>query len=457
MFVLKRAFTYILPPTIRKVSPSFIPLTGTGEIRIQGSDFDEGSTVQIGGIDAGTVTLLYSTTLKASVPTMFEVGPKDVVVINPDGQRAVLPDAVTVIAPPKIKSIEPSSGGVDGGTEITITGEPTVEVQGRTYASKFIDSMKVFMGDEKATEVTVVSDHVLTAIAPPNTSGLKDVEIVDRVDQSDTLEDAFSYNELPQVIRITPDNGRLSGGVDVSIHGSNFQPDAKVYFGRGTGAYRTASSVEVLSSSLITAVTPIGQPGTDDVRVTNPDNQYAILEEAFTYNPLPTISSITPNYGSSAGGTKIIIEGTGFLQGATVTIGDLPATTQVKSDTTIEAVTPPLKPGVWDVRVTNPDTQEVVMTRGFISVGEVAYNYPNPFRASQGTTFRYVTNDPVQSITVKIFNMAGVPVDVIQQVDSNEVRWQNGDVYAGIYMYLMEIEFSNRNVKHFRGVLEVYE
>ncbi len=65
------------------------------------------------------------------------------------------------------------------------------------------------------------------------------------------------------------------------------------------------------------------------------------------------------------------------------------------------------------------------MSKGFISVGEVAYNYPNPFRASQGTTFRYVTDKPVRSITVKIFNLAGVPIDVVQQMDSNEVKWYN--------------------------------
>jgi len=53
--------------------------------------------------------------------------------------------------------------------------------------------------------------------------------------------------------------------------------------------------------------------------------------------------SINPNYGSSTGGTKIIVEGTGFLQGGTVMIGELPATTQVKSDTTIEATSPLVK------------------------------------------------------------------------------------------------------------------
>ncbi len=136
-------------------------------------------------------------------------------------------------------------------------------------------------------------------------------------------------------------------------------------------------------------------------------------------------------------------------------IGENPATAQLRDNTTIEAVAPANPQGVWDVRVVNPDTQEVVMRKGFISVGEVAYNYPNPFRASQGTTFRYVTDKPVQSITVKIFNLAGVPIDVVQQVDSNEVKWYNTEVHVGLYVYLMEVELENGDIKQFRGMLEV--
>jgi len=108
------------------------------------------------------------------------------------------------------------------------------------------------------------------------------------------------------------------------------------------------------------------------------------------------------------------------------------------------------------VRVINPDTQEVIKHKVFISVGEVAYNYPNPFRASQGTTFRYVTNDAVESIKVKIFNLAGVPIDVVEQMDSNEVKWHNTEVHAGIYVYLMEVELEDGK-KQFRSMLEVYK
>jgi hypothetical protein len=87
----------------------------------------------------------------------------------------------------------------------------------------------------------------------------------------------------------------------------------------------------------------------------------------------------------------------------------------------------------------------------------VVYNYPNPFQMSQGTTFRYVTRESVQSITAKIFNIAGVPIDVVRQVGSNEVRWHNPEVHAGLYVYMLEVMLEDGRVKQFRNMLEVYK
>ncbi|MBM3211089.1 T9SS type A sorting domain-containing protein [Candidatus Poribacteria bacterium] len=144
-----------------------------------------------------------------------------------------------------------------------------------------------------------------------------------------------------------------------------------------------------------------------------------------------------------------------YYPGARTKIGEIFATTEVENDTTIRAVIPPIPRGVCDVRVINPDTQEAVKPKGFISVREVVYNFPNPFRTSQGTTFRYVTSEPVQSVTVKIFNMAGAPIDVIQQIGNNEVRWQNPDIHVGLYVYVMEIATGDGKIRKFRNVLEV--
>ena len=172
---------------------------------------------------------------------------------------------------------------------------------------------------------------------------------------------------------------------------------------------------------------------------------------------MPQITDVSPNHGPAAGGTKITVRGAGFLPGAKVIIGKRAATTEVLDDSTIEAVTPQNPQGTVDVSVINPDTQVAVKPRAFISVGEVAYNYPNPFRAEQGTTFRYVTNEPVELITVKIFNLSGVPIGVVGQRGSNEVRWYDASVHVGLYVYRLDVTLEGGKVRTFKRALEVYK
>ena len=150
--VLRRAFTYVPPPTIERVFPTFASLIGGQEIQIKGSGFIRTPIVQVGGISSPRVDFISASELNVRTPQFFAVGPQDVVVINPDEQRDVLPDAVTFLAPPKIKSVEPTSGGLAGGTKITIVGEPTVAVKvpfgaERNYPSRFVEGVEVFIGD----------------------------------------------------------------------------------------------------------------------------------------------------------------------------------------------------------------------------------------------------------------------------------------------------------------------
>ena len=441
---LQDGYIYNPKPVIDEITPEYGgPLAGGTEMIITGSNFMQGVKVYIGEELVTSVDRRSHKELHLKTPKGTE-GTKAVRVVNPDEQEDIWEAGFTYNKAPRISSVEPDAGALKGGTRITITGD------------YFMEYPDVLIGDSEGRVVHRSSTKII-AITPPSDEGAKNVKVRNRDGQEYTRRNAFTYNPAPGIISVTPNNGRLDGTM-ITIYGSGFLPEAKALISTGTSALLALQSVQVLNSTTITAIMPPGKPGPRDIFVQNTDKQISrMLENGFTYNPLPTIVSITPNYGSSAGGTKVIIEGTGFIQGANVMIGGKPATTQVKDDTTIEAITPSNPPGVWDVRVVNPDTQEVVKSKGFISLGEIAYNYPNPFRASQGTTFRYVTDDPVQSITVKIFNLAGVPIDVVQQMDSNEVKWHNTEVRVGLHVYLMEVELENGSMKQFRNTLEVYK
>jgi hypothetical protein len=77
----------------------------------------------------------------------------------------------------------------------------------------------------------------------------------------------------------------------------------------------------------------------------------------YPYAPCPlTVTAVTPNRGSTVGGTSVTITGTGFTGATAVSFGGTPATSFiVVNDTTITAVTPAHVVGVVDVTVTTPD------------------------------------------------------------------------------------------------------
>ncbi len=103
--------------------------------------------------------------------------------------------------------------------------------------------------------------------------------------------------------------------------------------------------------------------------VTNTDAQSGTLNNGYTYtvtNPAPTVTAITPNSGTANGGTPVTITGTGFLAGATVSLGGTAATgVTVVNSTSITATTPAHAAGTVNVVVTNTDAQAGTLANGY--------------------------------------------------------------------------------------------
>jgi hypothetical protein len=89
---------------------------------------------------------------------------------------------------------------------------------------------------------------------------------------------------------ISPNTGSAAGGTPITISGTGFQSGATVRIG---GAL--ANSVNVVSATQITALTPAGTPGAAAVQITNPDGQVGSLSSSFTYaqSPNPNATNLT--------------------------------------------------------------------------------------------------------------------------------------------------------------------
>ena len=353
---LNNGFTYTSSnpaPTVTSISPTTGTTAGGTSVTITGTGFLAGATVSFGGTAATNVNVVGSTSITATTPA-HAAGAVNIVVTNTDAQAGTLPNGYTYGNPaPTVTSIAPSTGTANGGTSVTITG------------TGFLTGATVTLGGTAATNVNVVGATSITATTPAHAAGAVSVVVTNTDTQTGTLNNGYTYtssNPAPTVTSITPNTGASAGGTSVTITGTGFLTGATVTLG-GTAA----TNVNVVGPTSITATTPAHAAGAVTVTVTNTDAQSGSLTNGYTYsNPAPTVTSITPNTGSSAGGTSVTIAGTGFLAGATVSLGGTAATAvNVGSSTSITATTPAHAAGAVNVVVTNPDTQSGTLTNGY--------------------------------------------------------------------------------------------
>ncbi|HSS40826.1 MAG TPA: IPT/TIG domain-containing protein [Polyangia bacterium] len=114
----------------------------------------------------------------------------------------------------------------------------------------------------------------------------------------------------PSVSKLKPKTGPAAGGTSVTITGSGFTGASAVHFGAAPASFT------VNSSTSITALAPPGTAGSADVTVTGPGGtSAAVSADVFKYKS-PTVTALSPNTGSKAGGTSVTISGSGFALGA---------------------------------------------------------------------------------------------------------------------------------------------
>jgi hypothetical protein len=175
----------------------------------------------------------------------------------------------------------------------------------------------VTFGGTGATSVVVVNPTTITCTTPPHAAGPVDV-VVSNDFGSDTLLNGFMYTSAPTIISVTPLEGPIAGGTNVTLAGANYTttPDTTVTFG-GTAA----TNVVVVNATLITCTTPAHAAGAVDVTVTN-SNGSGTLPGGFTYHAPPVIISLNPDHGPMSGGTAVTLTGNHFTPTNTfVTIG----------------------------------------------------------------------------------------------------------------------------------------
>ncbi len=379
------AYAFVPPPTLESIDPPAGPAAGGTFVTLKGGNFvvpakagAKGTRLMFCGnfasstdcveADAATVEVVDSNTLTAKTPAQV-AGLSDVVVLNPDGQTAMLGAGYLFRPAPKVVAITPASGSTLGDDAVVITG------------SGFQKGAIVRFADLPASAVTFVDGTKLTAKTPKGSAGPVAVTVENPDGGKHVVGGGFLYIAPPSISNVFPGLGPESGGTVVTIQGAAFVQGAKgskVYFGSNQVP---DGDVQIESVGIIKAKTPKGT-GPVAVKIVNPDGQIALMAGGFVYIPVipaPKVSYVQPGFAATSGGVQISVYGEGFLTGATVSFGN-DATGYVNATensvlnggTLVVCKAPAHLPGTVNVKVTNSDGQSGVLSNGFEFIAPLA-------------------------------------------------------------------------------------
>jgi len=156
------------------------------------------------------------------------------------------------------------------------------------------------------------------------------------------------------------------------------------------------------------------------------------------------VTTITPNLVVNDIPNTISIEGSDFVAGAQVKVGDTEVTTTFVSDTKVTAIIPPgFLPGIYNVEVILPGPTSIVVAAGLTVVAPTpmptATGTPPPFARPQVVIASYSTNasggiryGQEFNLTVRLTNSGGIRAYGIQVTYSSSelLMLRNGGVSA---------------------------
>jgi uncharacterized membrane protein len=387
-------FTYVAAPSISSITPIAGPTAGGTSVVISGSNLSGASAVSFGSSGAASFTVNSSSSITATSASAA-VGTVNVTVTTAGGTSATgISDQFTYIGLPTVTAVTPGAGPL-AGTSVAITGTNLSAVTA------------VYFGTTAATHFTVSSATSITATAPAEAAGSVDVTVASAGGTSATsTADQFTYTAAPAVSSISPNAGlagSAGGGESVVITGANLSGATAVMFGS-----TAATAFIVNSGTKVTATDPIESAGTVNVTVTTPGGtSTTVAGDQFTYVNTPTVSSISPIDGPTAGSTSVTITGTNFSAGdasTAVTFGGLSGThVTVVSSTDITVVTPADSAGPVSVFVSDEGGLVSAPTFTYEATPTISTLSPADGATAGGTTVTitgtgFVTTDTSTSV-----------------------------------------------------------
>lgn len=317
-------------PKIYSISPDAAENNQLVYVTINGSNFQDGATVELVSPGKADIVVVFATLTGYSLYcqldlTDTEPGVRDLIVTNPDGESAVLNNAFTVInAPPSVYGCYPTSCYNYEIADVEISG------------SNFQDDLTAKLVDINGTEITATNmvtsssagiDYIQCKFDMRNTkSGGYNLVVTNPDGQAAIRYSAFTVYSAPapSISSVSPDIGHTdNSSLSLTLDGLWFVDGCTVALQREGQPDIIATDVAIIDLYTITCNVDLTgvQPGDWRLVVTNPQGLSSDVygPTLFSvYAPPPVIDSITPSFASQTTPATITVQGNYFQEGCSV-------------------------------------------------------------------------------------------------------------------------------------------
>ena len=300
---LSNIYGYVPLPTISSLSTSTGLTTGGTTVTVTGANLENTSGVTVGGLSATGVVNVSGTSIRFTTPSGVS-GLQDVVVTTTYGGSVTSANAFRYIEAPIITSATPAGGPTAGGTEVVILG------------ANLTNTTSVTIGGT-AANITANTGTSVTITTPAGSAGAKPITLQTYGGVgSVTSSNAFTFAAPPTITSLSTTVATVGGGQIVLLSGTNLDNTSSVTLGS-----TSVASLSNVSATRVQFVVPAGSAGLKDVTLTTTYGGSVISANAFRYIQAPAITSVTPNIGSTTGGSIVTIAGANLTNVTRVMIG----------------------------------------------------------------------------------------------------------------------------------------
>eukprot|EP00656_Telonema_subtile_P049582 TRINITY_DN6198_c0_g5_i1.p1 TRINITY_DN6198_c0_g5~~TRINITY_DN6198_c0_g5_i1.p1 ORF type:complete len:1567 (-),score=246.24 TRINITY_DN6198_c0_g5_i1:2-4702(-) len=310
----KIVFNTFAFPTVTSFEPNLGSINSSVFVRAYGTGFvDTGQPLKLRFNDSTELVAVNasSTAIGFFTPSSYPTPGSTTVSISMDGVQWITLDPTFLFySQPTLTAMEPSAGSVLGGTSVTLTGTGFINY-----------GYQVCRFNDTVVAATFVSGTTLLCTAPPRaTEILASVHIALDGQHFVAAPTMFQYynSSAVSIAQVLPSSGPVSGGVVISLTGSNFDSStlgSVCLFDRVNTVANVTLCLGACNTSVAVCTLPprasAGLVALDFSRdFTSINSSFHSVSTQFLYHPDGVFTSVNPGAGPITGGTVVTIHGT---------------------------------------------------------------------------------------------------------------------------------------------------